>query len=60
MAFPNPTGDVLLQFAGVWYVTAAVSNCSVFLKIKDGMKLSITAISFTPEGDLAMQLVWPL
>ncbi|KAM6193167.1 lipocalin-15-like [Sarcoramphus papa] len=48
------------KFAGTWYVAAAVSNCSVFLKIKDGMKLSIATISFTPEGDLAMQLVWPL
>ncbi|KAJ7409965.1 lipocalin-15-like protein [Pitangus sulphuratus] len=29
-------------------------------KMKDGMKSSITTISFTPEGDLAMKLVWPL
>ncbi|XP_050190275.1 lipocalin-15-like isoform X4 [Myiozetetes cayanensis] len=56
----KPTGDVLLQFAGMWYVTAAASNCSIFLKMKDGMKSSITTISFTPEGDLAMKLVWPL
>ncbi|NWQ64043.1 LCN15 protein, partial [Neopipo cinnamomea] len=48
------------KFAGMWYVTAAASNCSIFLKMKDGMKSSITAISFTPEGDLAMKLVWPL
>ncbi|NXS75443.1 LCN15 protein, partial [Pandion haliaetus] len=47
------------QFAGMWHVTATVSNCSVFLKMKDGMKSSI-AISFTLEGDLAMKLVWPL
>ncbi|XP_039242721.1 lipocalin-15 isoform X1 [Pipra filicauda] len=44
----------------MWYVTATASNCSVFLKMKDGMKSSITTISFTPEGDLAMKLVWPL
>ncbi|NWS59847.1 LCN15 protein, partial [Chunga burmeisteri] len=48
------------KFAGTWHVTAVVSNCSMFLKMKDGMKSSITAISFTPEGDLAMKLVWPL
>ncbi|XP_064533407.1 lipocalin-15 isoform X1 [Pseudopipra pipra] len=48
------------KFAGMWYVTATASNCSVFLKMKDGMKSSITTISFTPEGDLAMKLVWPL
>ncbi|KAM6117418.1 lipocalin-15-like [Phoenicopterus ruber ruber] len=48
------------KFAGTWHVTAAVSNCSVFLKMKDGMKSSIATISFTPEGDLAMKLVWPL
>ncbi|XP_050190276.1 lipocalin-15-like isoform X5 [Myiozetetes cayanensis] len=48
------------KFAGMWYVTAAASNCSIFLKMKDGMKSSITTISFTPEGDLAMKLVWPL
>ncbi|KAM9596176.1 lipocalin-15-like isoform 4-T4 [Morphnus guianensis] len=57
---PSPTSDVLLQFAGMWHVAAAVSNCSVFLKMKDGMKSSIATISFTPEGDLAMKLVWPL
>ncbi|NWT05431.1 LCN15 protein, partial [Mionectes macconnelli] len=48
------------KFAGMWYVTATASNCSIFLKMKDGMKSSITTISFTPEGDLAMKLVWPL
>ncbi|XP_009701290.1 PREDICTED: lipocalin-15-like [Cariama cristata] len=48
------------EFAGTWHVAAVVSNCSMFLKMKDGMKSSITAISFTPEGDLAMKLVWPL
>lgn len=58
--FPNSTGDVLLQFAGVWHVTAIASNCSIFLKMKDGMKSSIAIISFMPERDLAMKLVWPL
>uniref|UniRef100_A0A8C8E5Z3 Lipocalin/cytosolic fatty-acid binding domain-containing protein n=1 Tax=Otus sunia TaxID=257818 RepID=A0A8C8E5Z3_9STRI len=46
------------KFAGTWHVTAAASNCSVFLKMKDEMKSSITTISFTPEGDMAMKLVW--
>ncbi|KAF1628380.1 Lipocalin-15, partial [Eudyptes filholi] len=46
--------------AGTWHVAAVVSNCSVFLKMKDGMKSSIVTISFMPEGDLAMKLVWPL
>ncbi|KAK1211988.1 LCN15 protein, partial [Pygoscelis papua] len=46
--------------AGTWHVAAVVSNCSVFLKTKDGMKSSIVTISFMPEGDLAMKLVWPL
>ncbi|NWH44207.1 LCN15 protein, partial [Fregata magnificens] len=48
------------KFAGMWHVAATVSNCSMFLKMKDGMKSSIATISFTPEGDLAMKLVWPL
>ncbi|NXF29969.1 LCN15 protein, partial [Nyctibius bracteatus] len=48
------------KFAGTWHVAAAVSNCSVFLKMKDAMKSSIVTISFTPEGDLAMKLMWPL
>ncbi|KAM7087961.1 lipocalin-15-like [Ciconia maguari] len=48
------------KFAGTWHVAAAVSNCPKFLKMKDGMKSSIATISFTPEGDLAMKLVWPL
>ncbi|XP_027559210.1 lipocalin-15-like [Neopelma chrysocephalum] len=48
------------KFAGMWFVTAMASNCSIFLNMKDGMKSSITTISFTPEGDLAMKLVWPL
>ncbi|XP_058709362.1 lipocalin-15-like isoform X2 [Poecile atricapillus] len=58
--FPNSTGDVLLQFAGVWHVTAIAFNCSIFLKMRDGMKSSMAIISFMPEGDLAMKLVWPL
>ncbi|NXK32220.1 LCN15 protein, partial [Piprites chloris] len=48
------------KFAGMWYVTATASNCSIFLKMKDKMKSPITTISFTPEGDVAMKLVWPL
>ncbi|XP_051492842.1 lipocalin-15-like isoform X2 [Apus apus] len=48
------------KFVGTWYVVAAVSNCPVFLKMRDGMKSSITTISFTPEGNLAMRLVWPM
>ncbi|NXW56192.1 LCN15 protein, partial [Eurystomus gularis] len=48
------------KFAGTWHLAAAVSNCSVFLKMKDGMKSSIITVSFTPEGNLAMKLVWSL
>lgn len=58
--FPGPPGGVLLRFAGTWHVAAAVSNCSVFLKMKDGMKSSIVTVSSTSEGELAMKLVWPL
>ncbi|NXS14569.1 LCN15 protein, partial [Neodrepanis coruscans] len=47
------------KFAGRWHVTAIASNCSIFSKMKDVMKSSITTISFTPEGDLAIKLVWP-
>ncbi|NWX15560.1 LCN15 protein, partial [Aegotheles bennettii] len=57
---PVQPGFSAQKFAGTWHVTAAVSNCSVFLKMKDGMKSSITTISFTPEGNLAMKLLWPL
>ncbi|NXS91065.1 LCN15 protein, partial [Jacana jacana] len=48
------------KFAGTWHVTAIASNCSMFLKMKDGMKSSITTISFTPEGELVMKLLWPM
>ncbi|XP_030362556.1 lipocalin-15-like isoform X2 [Strigops habroptila] len=48
------------KFAGKWHFAATVSNCSVFLKMKDGMKSPTATISFTPEGDLAMKLAWPL
>ncbi|NXY92828.1 LCN15 protein, partial [Alcedo cyanopectus] len=48
------------QFAGTWHLAAAVSNCSVFLKMKDGMKSSIITISLMPEENLAMKLVWPV
>ncbi|NXS63021.1 LCN15 protein, partial [Brachypteracias leptosomus] len=48
------------QFTGTWHLVAAASNCSVFLKMKDRMKSSIISVSFTPEGNLAMNLVWPL
>ncbi|NXN41871.1 LCN15 protein, partial [Rhinoptilus africanus] len=47
------------KFAGMWHVTAVASNCSVFLKMKDGMKSSLTIVSFMPEGDLALKLIWP-
>ncbi|XP_075027095.1 lipocalin-15-like [Calonectris borealis] len=48
------------KFAGTWHVVAAFSNCSDFLKMKDVMMSSITTISFTPEGDLDMNVIWPL
>ncbi|XP_066057386.1 lipocalin-15-like isoform X2 [Chamaea fasciata] len=48
------------KFAGVWHIIAIASNCSIFLKMKDGMKSSMAIINFLPEGDLAMKLVWPL
>ncbi|NWI32009.1 LCN15 protein, partial [Sula dactylatra] len=57
---PVQPGFSAKKFAGTWHVAAAVSNCSLFLKMKDGMKSSIATISFTPEGDLAMKLGWPL
>lgn len=41
-------------------MTAIASNCSIFLKMKDEMKSSTVTVSFMPEGDLAMELVWPL
>ncbi|NXY26290.1 LCN15 protein, partial [Atrichornis clamosus] len=44
------------KFAEIWYVTATASNCSIFLKMKDGMKSSMAIISFTSEGDLALKL----
>eukprot|EP00075_Anas_platyrhynchos_P037587 XP_027326840.1 extracellular fatty acid-binding protein-like isoform X1 [Anas platyrhynchos] len=59
-SFPNPVGDGLLQFAGRWHITAAISNCPVFLSMKDKMKSSIATISFTPEGHLAMEAIFPL
>ncbi|NXH65828.1 LCN15 protein, partial [Hydrobates tethys] len=48
------------KFAGTWHVVAAFSNCSDFLKMKDVMKASITTVSFTPEGDLTMKVIWPV
>ncbi|XP_066188683.1 lipocalin-15-like isoform X2 [Sylvia atricapilla] len=48
------------KFAGVWHITAIASNCSIFLKMKDGMKSSMAIISFMPEGGLAVKLVWPM
>uniref|UniRef100_A0A8B9CL75 Lipocalin/cytosolic fatty-acid binding domain-containing protein n=1 Tax=Anser brachyrhynchus TaxID=132585 RepID=A0A8B9CL75_9AVES len=43
------------KFAGRWHIAAAISNCPVFLSMKDKMKSSIATISFTPEGHLAME-----
>ncbi|NWX49254.1 LCN15 protein, partial [Steatornis caripensis] len=57
---PVQPGFSAEKFAGKWYVTAAASNCSVFLKMKDGMKSSITIISLVPEGHMAMKIFWPL
>uniref|UniRef100_A0A669Q3X4 Lipocalin/cytosolic fatty-acid binding domain-containing protein n=1 Tax=Phasianus colchicus TaxID=9054 RepID=A0A669Q3X4_PHACC len=48
------------KFAGMWHIMAAVSNCPVFLSMKDKMTSSATAISFTPEGHMAMETVLPL
>lgn len=39
---------------------AAVSNCPVFLGMKDKMTSSATAVSFTPEGHMTMETVIPL
>ncbi|NWS43848.1 LCN15 protein, partial [Probosciger aterrimus] len=57
---PVQPGFDTQKFAGKWHFTATVSNCSVYLKMKDGMKSPIATVSFTPEGDLAMKLAWPL
>uniref|UniRef100_A0A8C3NMQ9 Uncharacterized protein n=1 Tax=Geospiza parvula TaxID=87175 RepID=A0A8C3NMQ9_GEOPR len=54
--FPNSTGDVLLQFAGEWHVTAIASNCSVFLKMKDGMKSSTAIVT---QGSCGLPGVHP-
>ncbi|XP_054249183.1 lipocalin-15-like [Indicator indicator] len=48
------------KFAGSWHLVAAVSNCSVFLKMKNEMKSAIISISLLPEGDLAVKFLWPL
>ncbi|XP_050570620.1 extracellular fatty acid-binding protein-like [Cygnus atratus] len=48
------------KFAGRWHIAAAISNCPVFLSMKDKMKSSIATISFTPEGHLAMEAIFPL
>ncbi|XP_065593823.1 lipocalin-15-like [Cyrtonyx montezumae] len=48
------------KFAGMWHVMAAVSNCSVFLSMKDKMTSSVTTIGFTPEGHMSMEAVLPL
>ncbi|XP_075295679.1 lipocalin-15-like [Opisthocomus hoazin] len=57
---PVQPGFSAEKFAGTWHVIATASNCSVFLKMKDGMKSSITTVTFKPEGDLAMEILWPL
>ncbi|NXE11810.1 LCN15 protein, partial [Lophotis ruficrista] len=57
---PVQQGFSAEKFAGRWHIAAVASNCSVFLKMKDEMKSSITTISFMPEGDLDMKLAWPL
>ncbi|NXL90371.1 LCN15 protein, partial [Alectura lathami] len=48
------------KFAGTWHVSAAVSNCPVFLRMKDSMKSSVATISFTPEGHMTMEAVFPV
>ncbi|NWS66159.1 LCN15 protein, partial [Crotophaga sulcirostris] len=48
------------KFAGTWHLAAAASDCPVFLKMKDGMKSSTATVSFTPEGNLSMKLLWPM
>uniref|UniRef100_G1MQ18 Lipocalin/cytosolic fatty-acid binding domain-containing protein n=1 Tax=Meleagris gallopavo TaxID=9103 RepID=G1MQ18_MELGA len=47
------------KFAGMWHIMAAISNCPVFLSMKDKMTSSVTTISFTPEGHMAMETVLP-
>ncbi|XP_068771432.1 lipocalin-15-like isoform X2 [Struthio camelus] len=48
------------KFAGTWHIMAAVSNCPVFLSMKDKMKSSIIVTNFTPEGNLAMKVIFPM
>ncbi|KAM9521860.1 lipocalin-15-like isoform 1-T1 [Guaruba guarouba] len=57
---PVQPGFDTQKFAGKWHLAATVSNCSVYLKMKDRMKSPIAIISFRPEGNLAMTLAWPL
>ncbi|NXW82497.1 LCN15 protein, partial [Alopecoenas beccarii] len=57
---PMQPGFNAEKFAGTWHVTALVANCSMFMKMKDGMKSSTATISFTPEGDLLLKLTWPM
>ncbi|NXA40494.1 LCN15 protein, partial [Eudromia elegans] len=48
------------KFAGTWHIMAAVSNCPVFLSMKDKMKSSVSTFSFSPDGDLALKAVFPV
>ncbi|NXX84599.1 LCN15 protein, partial [Urocolius indicus] len=57
---PVQPGFDAQKFAGMWHIAAAASNCSLFLRMKDGMKSPSTTISITPEGDMAMTLLLPL
>ncbi|NXD67566.1 LCN15 protein, partial [Eolophus roseicapillus] len=57
---PVQPGFDTQKFAGKWRFAATVSNCSLYLRMKDRMKSPIVTVSFTPEGDLAMKLAWPL
>ncbi|KAG6922517.1 lipocalin-15-like, partial [Chelydra serpentina] len=48
------------KFSGMWHIMAAVSNCPVFLSMKDSMKTSAANITVTPEGNLHFEIGYPL
>ncbi|NWX91159.1 LCN15 protein, partial [Nothoprocta pentlandii] len=48
------------KFAGTWHIVAAVSDCPVFLSMKDKMKSSTSIFSFLPDGNMAMKAIFPV
>ncbi|ELV13141.1 Lipocalin-15 [Tupaia chinensis] len=56
---PAQAAHPALQFSGLWYVVAMVSDCKVFEDKKDHLLMASSTIEATVEGNLGIHMEFP-